>query len=274
MQGRSIRDAMMVVAVAFFLLAHQHLYADVIEFAPQMDTTLFEDENGRLGNGAGQYLFIGRTWDENGIDKLLRRALVKFDLSSLPRGSTINSASFNFTIDKVPPAATGLVINLHGVTGAWGEGASNAPGAEGRGTRAQTDDATWLHTFYDAGLWNTAGGDYAAEAVASEEISSSPQGVTFATSPQLVAAVQAWVDDPASNHGWVLLGDEIFPQNARRILSREHTEPGGPVLSLDVSPPTPVGVPVLTATGLLVLVLLLLLISRVFLPWHSKHSDV
>ena len=103
MKGRGITYAMM--ATALFAFTNTELRADVAELPAILDTTLFEDENGRLGNGAGQYLFVGRTWDENGIDKLLRRALVKFDLGVIPSGSTINSASFGITIDQVPPAA-------------------------------------------------------------------------------------------------------------------------------------------------------------------------
>jgi hypothetical protein len=263
MQGRAITRVLM--AMVIFTFACADLQAEVLEIAPAMDTTLFEDEDGRLGNGSGQYLFIGRTWDENGIDKLLRRAVIKFDLSSLPRGSTINAASFSITIDQVPPAATGAVITLHSITSDWGEGASNAPGPEGRGTLAQADDATWLHTFWDSGFWTTPGGDFAAGAVASESISSSPQSVTFNSSPLLVNAVQGWVDEPASNYGWILLGDEVFMQNARRILSRENTNPGGPLLTVEYTAPPPAAIPALTKTGLMVLVLSLLLLSRTYL---------
>ena len=268
MQGRGITCAM--VAMILFSFAHQDLRADTVELSAAQDTTLYEDATGRLGNGAGQYLFVGRTWDENGIDKLLRRALIKFNFDSVPPGSTINSASFSFTINQAPPAATSATISLHTMTEDWGEGASNAPGPEGRGTIAQINDATWLHRFFDTELWNTAGGDFAAVAVASEPISSSPQSVTFATSPQLVAAVQAWIDNPATNHGWALLGDEVFPQNARRILSRENAGPGNPLLSLDFTPGSVVAIPAVaipaTSTmGLLILVLLLLVLSRFFL---------
>lgn len=268
MQGRSMTYAM--VAMILFSLSPENLRADVVELSAVQDTTLYEDVSGRLGNGSGQYLFVGRTWDQNGIDKLLRRALIKFDLGSVPTGSTINSANFGFTIDQVPPAATSATISLHTMTEDWGEGASNAPGPEGRGTLAQINDATWLHRFFDSQLWDTAGGDFAAVAVASEPISSSPQSVTFATSPQLVAAVQAWVDNPASNHGWVLLGDEVFPQNARRILSRENSGPGNPLLTLDFTP-GPVttapaaGIPATTTAGLLLLVLFLIILSSFFL---------
>jgi hypothetical protein len=246
-----------MMAMALFAITHTDVQADVAELPAILDTTLFEDETGRLGNGSGQYLFVGRTWDQNGIDKLLRRALVKFDLGAVPAGSTINSASFDFTIDQVPPAASGFIISVHTVTESWGEGASNAPGPEGRGTTAQVNDATWVHRFFDTETWNTPGGDFEPEAVASEPISSAPQSVTFESSPQLVAAIQAWVDDPASNHGWILLGDEVVIQNARRILSRENSGPGNPLLTIEFTPPPPVAVPSLNVTGLLVLFLLL-----------------
>lgn len=271
MQGRGITCAMM--AMILFVFAHEDLRADTAELSAMQDTTLFEDDAGRFGNGAGQYLFVGRTWDENGIDKLLRRALIKFDLSSVPAGSTINSVSFSFTIDKVPPAATGAIISLHTMTASWGEGASNAPGPEGRGTIAQVNDATWLHRFYDTELWNTTGGDFVSVEVASEGISSSPQSVTFTSSPELVAAVQTWVDNPSNNHGWALLGDEVFPQNARRILSREHQGPGNPLLSIDftLAPAIvipAVAIPAMSTAGFLVLVLLLLLL--VALPQYYQ----
>jgi len=248
-----------MMTLALLAFSHTELRADVAELPAMQDTTLYEDVNGRLGNGAGQYLFIGRTWDENGVDKLLRRALVKFDLGVVPAGSTIDSVNFGITIDQVPPIASNFILSLHTVSENWGEGASNAPGPEGRGTTAQPGDATWLHRFYDSDVWNTAGGDFAPGAVASEPVSSAPQSVIFASSPQLVAAVQAWVDDPSSNHGWILLGDEIVTQNARRILSRENAGPGNPLLSIEFTPPPPVAIPTMTITGLLALVFSLLI---------------
>ncbi len=198
--------------------------------------------------------------------------MVKFDLSSVSRGSTISSASFSFTINLVPPAATGAIINLHTVNQNWGEGASNAPGAEGRGTTAQVNDATWLHRFFDTLAWDNPGGDFSAMAVSSESISSSPQSVIFSSNPQLVAAVQDWVDNPASNHGWILLGDEVFPRNARRILSREHEGPGNPLLSIEFTPAPARPVPAITGASLLVLVLFLLLISMFYMSRHGVRD--
>jgi len=94
--------------------------------------------------------------------------------------------------------------------------------------------------------------------------------VTFTFSASLIAFVQGWLDDPASNHGWILLGDEVFMQNASRILSREHTGPGNPLLILEFTPPPPTAVPVMTTTGLLVLLIFLLYLSGLYLRKHPK----
>ncbi|HWB19784.1 MAG TPA: hypothetical protein VG711_05750, partial [Phycisphaerales bacterium] len=53
------------------------------------DTTLYEDPAGALGNGAGAYVFAGRT-----NTPTLRRALFWFDVQSVvPDGAVITNAS-------------------------------------------------------------------------------------------------------------------------------------------------------------------------------------
>jgi MYXO-CTERM domain-containing protein len=38
----------------------------------------------------------------------------------------------------------------------------------------------------------------------------------------MTADVQGWVDNPASNHGWILIGNESGPFTAKRFESREN----------------------------------------------------
>lgn len=38
--------------------------------------------------------------------------------------------------------------------------------------------------------------------------------------PRVVTDVQSWVNAPAGNHGWIIIGDETTPQNAKRFESR------------------------------------------------------
>ena len=251
-----MRDFLRLIALLPVFFSGQ-LMAEVLLLEPQKDNTLFEDAQGRFSNGAGQYLFMGRTGGDNGIDRLLRRALLRFDLSAIPQGSEISSVELQLTIDKVPGGSTGGISTLHRLLGDWGEGTSNAPGPEGQGTGAASGDATWVHTFFATNTWNAAGGDFIATASQSANFSASPQTLTFLSSTQLLADVSAWVNDPAANFGWILLGDEPAVQNARRLLSREHADSlNRPRLMVDYTAVEIVVVPV-PATGLVGLLLLI-----------------
>ena len=50
------------------------------------------------------------------------------------------------------------------------------------------------------------------------------------SSPQMVADVQSWLDNPASNFGWLVLGDESAAATAKRFDTRESATP--PVLTI------------------------------------------
>ena len=248
-------------------LAANTALADTLVLEPAKDNTLYEDPTGRFSNGAGQYLFIGRTGSQNGIPASARRALMSFDLSGIPVGSQITSAELQVLINKVPPQAGGGVASLHYVDRDWGEGASNAPGPEGQGSAAAPGDATWVHRFFDTDNWTSPGGDYNATASQTAFLSSVPETVTFASNAGTISDVQSWVDMPASNFGWIMLGDEAAVENARRLVSRESTDAAErPQLTIEFIPaivPPIVTVPVPTTSwwGLLLLVGLMLSVA-------------
>lgn len=247
------------ILICFSALFATVSMADTVVLEPLKDNTLYEDPAGRFSNGAGQYLFMGRTGSQNGIPPSRRRALMSFDLSVIPAGSEVTSVALQIAIDKVPPRAGGAVASLHRLEADWGEGASNAPGPEGQGWTAESGDATWVHRFYDTELWATAGGDFAASALQTVNLSSSPEVVTFASNAAMIADVQAWVDQTGDNFGWVILGDEAAAENARRMGSRESADPQNrPQLSVDfipaVAPPAiTVPIPTIGWLGLLLL---------------------
>lgn len=247
------------------LLSSAVAMADTLIAEPDKDNTLYEDASGRYSNGAGKYLFIGRTGGQNGIPPSLRRALIRFDLSAIPPGSNITSASLQLTINKVPPQAGGGIASLHKLESDWGESTTNAPGPEGQGTAAQADDATWIHTFFDTGLWSTPGGDFAASASQTAGMVSVPQIINFATSAGMIADVESWVNTPAANFGWVVLGDEGSVENARRLISRENSDAADrPILTIEYTAPIiPVQpIPTVNRWGLLLLAGLMLLAVR------------
>jgi spore coat protein A len=132
-------------------------------------------------------------------------------------------------------------FSLHRLLADWGEGTSVAPGQEGGGGASATGDATWIHTFYSSSLWSTAGGDYAAGDSAT--ISIDRKGFyTWGSTPGLVADVQAWIDDPSSEFGWILIGNEAVTETAKRFESRENgTLENRPELVVNFTPAAPTG---------------------------------
>lgn len=239
--------------------------ADTLIVPAAADNTLYERDAGDLSNGAGPALFIGRTGANAG--NRLRRALLRFDLSAIPPGSEVTAVRLLFTVDMVPPMATGFDATLHRVTAAWGEAGSFAPGAGGGGAPALAGDATWLHRFFDTDFWIAAGGDFVLTPSATTALSAASGPFSFDSSALLVADVQQWVNQPAGNFGWILLGEETNPQNARRIASRE-SPVTPPALEIEFIPaaalPEIAPVPTLDRFGLVLLATLLAGLGLIF----------
>jgi hypothetical protein len=211
------------------LFACHSLLADMAFLPAVRDNTLFESTTGALSNGAGDFLFAGRT---NVLQ--LRRGLIQFDVSSIPAGATINSATLRLTMNRSVLADAGNV-SIHRVTNSWGEGTSNAPGQEGAGTASAAGDATWIHRSFSDVLWTNAGGDFSATASATQLLNA--DGTYTWSGPGLVADIRDWITNPSSNSGWLLRADESVAAqvNAMRFVSR--TGPGGanvqPLLTVD-----------------------------------------
>ena len=236
--------------------------AETAIFVPAADNTLYERDAGDLSNGAGPALFFGRTGVNAG--EVLRRALLRFDLTPIPPGSEILDARLVIEVDMVPPDATGFDAMLHAVNAAWGEAGSFAPGAGGGGAPAQPGDATWLHRFYDTEFWATPGGDFEALASATTALDAGTGPFTFEVAPALLADIQGWVNQPGANFGWMILGEEGNPQNARRIASRENPDlaPRLEVTFVPATlPPEARPVPVLSYSALIFLAIALILIA-------------
>ncbi len=189
--------------------------SDQVNLPPTRDGTLYED-SGDLGNGAGQFIFTGMTNQPH-----IRRAVLHFAVAggSIPAGSTIDRVLLTLNMSRTAGGAT--VVNLHRLTTAWGEGASDAPGAEGTGTAAAAQDATWTHTFFDSSMWATPGGDFVTTSSANAEVAGTGF-YTWGSTTTMVADVQSWLDNPSENFGWIVIGDESAPLTAKRFDSREN----------------------------------------------------
>ena len=199
--------------VIFLLLAGVAVYAEEVNLAAEKDNTLFEE--GDLSNGAGDHIFSGST-----ALGAARRGLIHFDIAgNFPAGATIDAVQLTLNVSKVPDT-TPKNFDLYRLTSDWGESSSNAPGEEGAGTEPAADDATWSHTFFPFEFWSEAGGDFSDVASATTAVGGLGF-VTWLTTPAVVADVQLWLDKPAANFGWLLLGDESEALTAKRFDSRE-----------------------------------------------------
>ena len=193
--------------------------ADTVTLEPIADGTLIESTTAQqYALGAALNIYCGRV-GTNGAGTL-RRAMVRYDLSALPPGAVVTGVSLKVYMSQTNSGAQ--TINMHRLQEKWGEGASFAFG--GGGTVPETNDATWIHTYYPGQLWSVPGGKFAATASASKSIAAAG-AYTFTSTPALVADVAAWQANPASNCGWILVGNEAVLDTAKRFESRESADP-------------------------------------------------
>jgi hypothetical protein len=224
----SARGGLIVAGLAWALFGGAAALADTVTLSPSKDNTLYDGSVANTSNGAGTGMFVGQTNFDGE-----RRGLIAFDLSSIPAGSTISAATLTLTTDR--GAGASITIDLHRLTSNWGEGSSAVIGPGGQGAPASVGDATWSASFYPGTLWGAPGGDFVAISSASAVLTA--LGSTSWASAGLVADVQAWVDAPASNFGWILKGSpDTFPSTTRRFLTRENPT-NGPSLSVTFTPP-------------------------------------
>lgn len=213
------KNAVLAACVPTMLLAATSVAADQVVLTPTRDNTLFSNDP-HLSNGAGPMLFFGAIASGG-----TRRALLRFDLTGIPPGSVIHSASLRFFINRVPVSSGSAdVTTLHRLTADWGEGSSST--TRGQGAQATAQDATWSWRFYGQPpttprtSWSVSGGDFVSTPTATIEVG----GIgpyEFSSSSRMLTDLQSWVDQPQTNFGWMIRGAEDHEQTARRIDSRE-----------------------------------------------------
>lgn len=210
------RRPIVLAALAATLAWPRHSVADSVELSPSRDNTLIQTPAGN-SNGAGDGIYAGRVAAFG--QGTIRRAVLAFDLSSVPAGATVDSVELTLTLAQTTnPAA--LPATVHRLTASWGEAGSNG---QGQGFAAQPGDATWAHRFFDTTPWSAAGGDFEAAASATQSVADF--GPYVWSGAGLVADVQQWVDAVGSNHGWLVRGDESVQGTVKKFYSREGLTP-------------------------------------------------
>lgn len=224
------------LGVLAVLTADLRARAETVTLTPTKDNTLFSTE-GTTSNGAGEAIFSGRTGSAGGGTR--QRAVLAFDVAgNIPAGATITSVSLTLTLIQFPAQAVAETHTLHLILADWGEGTSSAFG--GSGGASTPGDATWLHTFYPNQFWTSEGGDFSATSSAAQIVNPNIGSYTWGSTAPMVADVQGWLDDPSTNFGWLLMGNEQDFYTARKFASKEHADSGSrPMLTIQFTPGCP-----------------------------------
>jgi MYXO-CTERM domain-containing protein len=240
---------MIATATTFAGMAH----ADTVSIFATRDATLYESNDGNAANGAGRYLFAGRT-NQN----LVRRALTCFDVAAvLPNGAEITSVRLIMNLSQANSSGLARSVSLHRALQGWTTGATDPTDTESLGAPTLIGDCTWTHSTSDGAgggtPWQIVGGDFATTASAS--VATQALGLYTWTSAGLLDDVRNFAQNPSQNLGWFILGDESAAGTARRFDSADSGAEGGIVPRLEIefaTVPTPGPFALLAAAALVV----------------------
>jgi hypothetical protein len=185
-----------------------------ITLNPAQDTFLLEGVE--TPNGTAMEMVIGTQGTM--ANRAKNRGLLQFNLSPIPPGAVVNSVSVRLTVTKVPQSPVDSNFALHRLAQPWDD-----------------LESTWSLRLDPDENWETPGGqegtDFSAT-VSSSVLVAGLGDYTFASTPELISDVTAWLANPSANHGWLVkTADESVGFTARRVASREAIS-GVPVLEV------------------------------------------
>jgi hypothetical protein len=193
-------------------------YAQQVTVAATADTTIYSNN---VNNSGGAHSFGIAGIANNGN---VRNMLLLFDLSGIAPGSTVSSATLDLSVSQI--GNTGGNFELFRVDTSWGEG--NETGNQG--SAASAGDATWNEAEFGSTSWSTPGGTFFAPLL--DDVSITSVGTsTFDSTANFTSAVQAMVDDPTQNFGFLISSQDS--NSAIRIGTREGGAPAS--LTIEIS---------------------------------------
>ena len=247
------------IAILALLLASSIANAVNVSLPASKDTTIFSDSNLDSGGGAAG-IFVG-----NNASGGTRRALIAFDLSSIPVGSVITSAQLTLYVGNAPSGSPNQTIGLYPLTANWGEGTTGSSNPNisggGGGALAVGVDASWKNAFSPSTPWVTAGGDFSNTASATVGSIGATTNAAYAwSSAGIVSDLQGWLNNPATNFGWILRNvSESGTQTVRAFYSRESGTGASAALTTAYQPSLAITYVPEPATGVLFFAALMLM---------------
>ena len=155
----------------------------------------FQSYRPNLSSGAATWLLAGDY--PTSFWGIIRCAL-RFDLSAIPTGSTINSATLSLYQAGQGDTST-PTMDVHYLTRDW---------TEGTGYWTQSGDGATWDTYDGSSNWSSPGGDFNAVASASAV---APAATAVWVDWDLTALTQSWVSGTVNNLGMIIKKDVENP---------------------------------------------------------------
>lgn len=237
-QKRSLNCSRIAILLTLAIghISVSHVHAEVVYLRPSADTTLLQafPYNNFGGN---EYFNSGTTQNYT-----KNRGLMKFNVAGvLPPNAKITSVTLTVAVVGEPVDGNNpATFALHRMLRDWGEGTGSGhpPQQSGLGRLAITNEATWGDRFASTtNLWAIEGGEWNIDFSTNVSGETFVYGTdfspyTFENTTAMVADVQAWLNQPQINFGWLMISQaEESNFGARRFASREDTN-RAPVLEV------------------------------------------
>ena len=158
------------------------------------DNVLFSGSNALKNYGISTNMTIGHYTD---FGEWIGRGVVRFDISGLPGGVTLTSATLSLYADSLYGAS--INVGAYKILKEWGEGVHNY-------AAATSGESCWSYAEYDTVAWTgCANDDTDAESTAQDSVAISASAQFYDW--DILAAVNEWYGG-ASNYGVVILSTD------------------------------------------------------------------